>query len=313
MELTQGKIQFVDDVLQAFRNKEEKPTNANRPVFAGIDNKDVYNPTAPFMDNGQLVIAGRVESRDSEHSEVIFFVEQDGAWVPRKNTPTFVLQDPYFAFVQGELVVGGTEIFPHPENPEALWWHARFLKGKDINSLETFVYGPNGMKDIRLVELQDGRVGVFSRPQGQKGGRGKVGFTVVESLAHVTPEVIQEAPLLTQFDDEEWGGVNAAYLLSNGKIGVLGHIAKMTEGDVRHYYPMAFCVDVENGTYSEMEILAERANLLDGPAKREDLIDVLFSAGLVRHGNGMATLYTGVSDVEVQSCDIQDPFIKFEM
>lgn len=312
MELKQGCIQFVDELLAQFREKDEKPKKPKKVIFSEIEGKDVYNPTAPFMDNGQLVIAGRVESRDSEHSEVIFFIEKDGEWVPRKNTPTFVLQDPYFSFIKGELIVGGTEVFPHPENPDALWWHARFLKGVDINSLETFIYGPNGMKDIRLVELKDGRVGVFSRPQGKKGGRGKIGFTIVNSLDDLTPEVIANAPLLTQFSDEEWGGVNAAYLLANGKVGVLGHIAKFTEGDVRHYYPMAFCIDVNTGEYSSMEILAERANLLEGPAKREDLIDVLFSAGLVRHKNGTATLYTGVSDVEVQTVEIMDPFTKFE-
>lgn len=312
MELKQGCIQFVDELLAQFREKDEKPKNPKKVLFSGIGDKDVYNPTAPFMDDGQFIIAGRVESRASEHSEVIFFIEKEGKWVPRENTQTFILQDPYFSFIKGELIVGGTEIFPHPENPDALWWHARFLKGADINSLQTFVYGPNGMKDIRLVELQDGRIGVFSRPQGEKGGRGKIGFTIVNSLDDLTPEVIANAPLLNQFDDEEWGGVNAAYLLANGRVGVLGHIAKFTEGNVRHYYPMAFCIDVNTGEYSKMEILAERANLLEGPAKRDDLIDVLFSAGLVRHEDGTATLYTGVSDVEVQTVEVVDPFIKFE-
>lgn len=29
------------------------------------------------------------------------------------------------------------------------------------------------MKDVRLVELADGRVGIFTRPQGEKGAGGK--------------------------------------------------------------------------------------------------------------------------------------------
>ena len=35
--------------------------------------KDVYNITAPFEWDGKTLLAGRVEERDSEHSEVFFF------------------------------------------------------------------------------------------------------------------------------------------------------------------------------------------------------------------------------------------------
>ena len=93
------------------------------------------------------------------------------------------------------------------------------------------------MKDLRLVELQDGSIGVFTRPQGEKGGRGKIGFTRVASLEELSIDQINKAPLLEgQFVDEEWGGCNEIHLLPNGILGVLGHIACFDEQGDRHYY-----------------------------------------------------------------------------
>src|SRR5690606_41956515 len=53
--------------------------------------------------------------------------------------------------------------------------------------------------------------------------RGKIGFTKVNRLEDISVEVINDAPLLDQFLDEEWGGANEIHLLSNGLLGVLGH------------------------------------------------------------------------------------------
>lgn len=308
-----GNIQFVDDLLKEFRESEPKPSNPVKVTFNQVDGFDVYNPTAPFEWNGETYMIGRVEKRDSEHSKSIFFVlNEDGSYSPKNGIPEFILQDPYISFIDEFIVFGGTEIFELPEDPSRLGWRAKFYYGTDLTDLKELTVGPEGKKDIRIVKLSDGRIGVFSRPQGEKGGRGKIGFTIVDKLTDVTSSVIDDAPLFEQFDDQEWGGCNEATLLSNGKIGVLGHIAKFSEGDVRHYYPMTFCVDPVTREYSKMKIISERANFLPGPAKRPDLADVLFSAGLVRHGNGKATLYTGVSDVEVQAIEIADPFAEYE-
>ena len=73
------------------------------------------------------------------------------------------------------------------------------------------------MKDLRLAELNDGSIGVLTRPQGEKGGRGKIGFARISSLEELTLDVVEEAPLLEgQFVDEEWGGANEPHILANG-------------------------------------------------------------------------------------------------
>lgn len=308
--LMKGNVKTCEQLVKEFM---KKPMNPQKIRFSGIGENDVYNITAPFEDEGELVIAGRVESRDSEHSQVYFFVEQDGQWVPREGAPVLELQDPFFAKMAGELVLGGVQIFPHPTNEGALGWRTVFYKGSTIASLKEFAKGPDGMKDLRLVELTDGSIGVLTRPQGDKGGRGKIGWTRISSLEELTIDVIEHAPLLEgQFVDAEWGGANEPHLLANGLVGVLGHIASFDPEGNRHYYPMAFALNPETGDISDIELIATRSHFLPGPAKRPDLVDVVFSGGLVRNADGTADIYAGISDAEAQKITIIDPFLQYE-
>ncbi len=302
----------VNDLLQDYQQKNNL-VQAEKILFTGVGDKDVYNITAPFEDEGEWVIAGRVEGRDTEHSDVVFFVNQDGKWHPRENTQTYSLQDPFVTRIAGQLVFGGVEIFPHPINPNALSWRTVFYTGGNIRSLERLTIGPDGMKDIRLIELANHQIGVFTRPQGEKGGRGKIGYAVIDRLEDLSPEIIEQAPLIKEhFSDEEWGGANEVLLLKDGRIGVLGHISSFDQEGDRHYYPMTFLFDPESNQIKQMEIIATRSNFPEGPAKRPDLIDVLFSGGLRRLENGKAELFVGVSDAEAHKAIIDDPFIKFE-
>lgn len=304
--------QTCKELLGAYRNEDKQANQAEKLRFQGVGDKDVYNIAAPFEDNGEFVLAGRVEARDSEESEIRFFVQRGEHWIPREGAPVFTLQDPFHTRISGELVLGGVQTFPHPEEEGALSWRTVFYKGESLDSLELFFHGPDKMKDLRLVEQADGTIGVFTRPQGVKGGRGKIGYTQVESLEALTQDVVEQAPLLDQFIDEEWGGCNEIHLLSGGKLGVLGHIACFDEQGDRHYYPMVFCLDPSNGSYTEMKMIAERRDFLEGPAKRSDLVDVVFSGGLIRRGDGLADLYAGIGDAEAQKLTIPDPFSKYE-
>lgn len=311
--LNKGNVKTCEQLLKEFQ-ADSQPVHAEKIVFSGVGEKDVYNISAPFEDEGELVIAGRVESRDSEHSNVYFFVERNGEWVPRENAPVLELQDPFFTAIAGELIVGGVQIFPHPINKGQLGWRTVFYKGQSIAGLQEFAKGPDGMKDLRLVELKDGSIGVLTRPQGEKGGRGKIGWTRISSLAELTLDAINDAPLLeNQFIDEEWGGANEPHLLKNRLVGVLGHIASFDEGGNRHYYPMVFALDPETGEVSDMKLIATRSNFLPGPSKRPDLEDVVFSGGLVRKSDGSAEIYAGISDAEAQKITIVDPFLPYEV
>ncbi|MCK5129985.1 MAG: DUF1861 family protein, partial [Clostridiales bacterium] len=267
-----------------------------------------YNPTVPFMISDKCMIVGRVENRDSEESQAIFFEEiKENEFALSNGIKDFKLQDPFISCIYGEWVLGGTEIFKRQSDPGELWWRTAFYYGEDINNLKLLVHGPNGMKDIRIVELNDKRIGVFTRPQGVVGGRGKIGFMIIESLDDLSSKRIEDATILEQFLDEEWGGVNQAVCLDNGHIGVIGHIAKYSDDGARHYYSMAFILNPLDLSHTPMKIIAVREDFLDGESKRTDLKDVLFSAGIVIKNN-KTFLYTGVGDVEVQMAEIVYPF-----
>lgn len=282
-------------------------------IFDKVDGMDVYNIAAPFEDEGDMVIAGRVEDRDSEYSNTIFFINCDGVWVPRKNTIVFRLQDPFHTRINGELIFGGVEVLPDYGNHDRLRWRTIFYRGKCINKLRYFAAGPEHMKDIRLIQLKDHRIGVFTRPMGGAMGRGKIGFTIIDSLDELNADVILGASIIKgQFKDDEWGGANELHILKNGLIGVLGHIACFDKKMNRHYYSIAFSVNTVSNEVSPIKIIATRSDFIPGDAKRPDLVDVIFSGGLVRKRDGLAELYAGVSDAEAHRLIIPDPFDEYE-
>lgn len=300
----------INELLNEYRKKlKEKSRNPEYITFSGIKGFDIYNITAPFEINDSIYIAGRVEKRDSEHSKVYFFKQNKNKWEVDVDAPILELQDPFVTFIDGELVFGGVEIFESEEKPGMFNWRTVIYKGKTLQSLERIFEGPMGMKDLRLKELNDGRLLVMSRPQGDPGGRGTIGAVIVSSLNELNVNIINSAKLFDDmFPEDEWGGANEVHVLDDHTVGILGHIAKFDDAGDRHYYSMVFTLDIETLRPSELKIIAERSDFLEGPTKRSDLQDVIFSGGLIREGNE-AVMFAGISDAEAQKVTIPDPFI----
>lgn len=309
------QAQSCHQMLEDYRNRRraEGVPSSRKLVFDRVNGRDVYNISAPFEDDGKLLLAGRVEGRETEFSEVLFFRLNGEVWEPDERFAPLPLQDPFHTRIGGELILGGVSLIRDKDDPERIAsWVTTFYRVESPISLKPFLTGPDHMKDVRLVELPGGGVGVLSRPQGDKGGRGKIGFTRAASLEAVTAAEISEAPLFEgMFREEEWGGANEAHVLANGLIGVLGHAACFDGEENRHYYPMTFAFDPATKERTPMKIIAERADLPDGPAKRPDLEDILFSGGLIRRGDGTADLYVGMSDAEAGVIRLPDPFLEY--
>lgn len=313
--MIQQTVRTCQELLLEFKEKDRQDHSSLIQFDLGSkDTRDVYNITAAFNWNGETLIGGRVEARASEDSEVIFFKQDEkGIFRQREGYPTYRLQDPFFTIINKEIVIGGVEIYDDPLNPGMLAYRTIFLKGKGLDSLERFAKGPERMKDIRLLELSKDKILVFTRPQGDQGGRGTISYTLISSLEDLTIENIEKATLLDkQFIKEEWGGANELHLLSNGLVGVLAHIAKFDEAGNRHYYSTAFAFNAKTGSYTPMKLIAVRANFAKGAAKRPDLEDVIFSGGMVREDKGKAKLYCGASDAEAHVITINDPFVEYE-
>jgi len=300
----------------ALMEAPRKVSCPRRLRFSGVEGYDVYNISTPFSCGGRTYIAGRVEKRENELSFVRLF-EQSGedeytAVFPELSFQR--LQDPFVTKIQEEIVLGGVQIVTHPlDEKRIISWQTLFFKGKTPEELKLFAVGPSCMKDIRLCEMADGRIAVLTRPQGKKGGKGKIGFTVLDCLKELCADTILDAAIdPSYFLPEEWGGANEIHLLKNGLLGVAGHIACRTAEGL-HYRSMAFALDPETGAHSPLRIIACRGDISSSPAsKRPDLKDVLFTGGVVRQKNGPTLLYTGVSDCESWRAEIPDPFAAFE-
>ena len=146
-------------------------------------------------------------------------------------------------------------------------------------------------------------------PKVAPAGRGTIGLTIAETLSDITTQMIAQAPLLTeQFAPSEWGGANEAHVLSDGQIGVLGHVAWWDPQGDRHYYPMAFTLDPLTLERTPVRVIACRDCFPASPAKHPDIADVVFSGGLLRHKDGTAHLYAGLSDAAAGIVEIPDPF-----
>jgi hypothetical protein len=282
--------------------------------FAGVGTRDVYNITAPFTDNGEVYIAGRVEERDSENSEILFFTCIDDIWTPKEGFIKFNLQDPFITKIKDEWIFGGVQVyFDEQDWKKILGWKTLLYRGKSIGNLELAASGPWNMKDIRLTELADGTIGIFSRPFGIEGTRAVIGFTIIDSFDELSETEIIKAPLFRdQFLKDEWGGANEIHLLTNGLLGVLGHISYTDEKGNLHYHAMSFVLNPKTREKSPVQIIATRGDFADGPSKRPDLFDVIFSGGLVRIADKQALLYVGASDAEAHVIQIPDPFTEYE-
>jgi hypothetical protein len=174
------------------------------------------------------------------------------------------------------------------------------------------------MKDIRLVGLKDGRIGVFSRPRNaailkQFGSESQIGFSIIDSLDDLSAEVIENAPYIPGlFEAGEWGGGNQVYALADGRIGVIGHKSYRRSDaggtEILTYLNIAFVFDPVRHTATPVKIIGTRSCYPDGPAKTPQLVDCAFTSGVVLRPDGKADLYSGIGDCEVGRIVIDNPF-----
>ncbi|CAG7623199.1 hypothetical protein PAESOLCIP111_02494 [Paenibacillus solanacearum] len=298
--------------------REKRIYDSVKLTFRGVEGYDVYNPSIPFEWNGKLYIYGRVERRGEWARSWVRLFERTGQdeWTLVPDSTIYQLEDPYVSVVGGQLVLGGTHVRYNGGKVDTYFGY--FYKGDDLADMYYFTTGPQRMKDIRLVDMGSGRIGVFSRPRGEEtrrryGSESMIGFTVIDSLEALTGEVIESAPYITGlFGPDEWGGCNQAYLLESGMIGVIGHkCCKWTQPDgeeIKTYTNISFVFDPAKHEAKDLKLIGTRACYPDGPAKKPHLTDCAFTSGIVMRADGRADLYSGIGDCEAGRITIDYPF-----
>ncbi len=292
--------------------------------FEGVEGYDVYNPSVPFSVGGKRYLFGRVEKRDKWASSVVRLFEEAGPdrWRLLPMADNYPLEDPFVSSIGGLLVLGGThvkKVFSRIQR-----YSTYFYRGPGTACSEGFpkgelVYetsGPDNMKDIRLVELADGKIGVFSRPRRrfENGAESMIGFSVIDDFSGLTPQLVEEAPFVEGlFGAGEWGGVNQAFLLPDGKIGVIGHASFLEEREgnaeaLQVYCNTAFVLDPQTREAEDYRVIGTAAAYPASEAKLPRLIDCVFTSGIVLRPDGKADLYSGVRDAFCGRIVIDYPF-----
>jgi len=287
--------------------------------FEGVGGRDVYNCSIPFTWHGETYLFGRVEKRSVWADSWSCLFRRTGKDLYEKvpESRIYQLEDPYVFFWKDEIVLGGTHVVK--EHGEIRTFTSYFYRGSDLMHLDYFTTGADGMKDVRLTRMADGRIGVFSRPRGTEiakkyGSEAMIGFTAITDLNELGADTINRAEYITGiFENGQWGGCNQAYLLKDGTIGVIGHLSnRIPQGegkcDLLSYKNISFCFDPAKMCASDIRILATRSDYPDGPAKKPDLTDCAFTSGIERRTDGRVNLYSGIGDCEEGRVVIDNPF-----
>lgn len=323
MFFAQNNPKSVKEKYEEFKRDNQKLFNTGEFLtFKSSAPSGSYfcNPSAPFIYEGKKVICVRLCTM-AEVDDGCAFFEMDGNLCTQiTGAQTFKLQDPYIAEINGEYILGGVKGWKVDSDKWS--WLCEFYRSNNIVSFKHLLTGPTLMKDIRLAQLKSGGVGVFTRPQGvlyrkTSGHIADIGYTGVNSVDDLDCTKMVNAPALKGvFKADEWGGVNQVYKLSNGLLGVLGHIAygdgEFREGLTIHYYGMAFAFNPVTLQFTDPKIIVSKDCFENIPEASPRTADVIFSGGLERLGNGKAIFYSGVSDRRVGRVEIDDPFAEFE-
>ena len=292
----------------AFERTAAAPLESARLVFHGTEGWDVYNCSIPFVWGGVRYMFGRVERHETWTASHVTLFKETGKddWTRVEGFSDLELEDPYMQVVKGELIVGGTYI-RRDKDGKFLSYLGRFYRGKDPFSLVFFADGPDKMKDIRMTELPNGKIGVFSRPRGEDvrakwGSEAVVGYFEIDSLDQFSAERAQNARIIPGlFGKDEWGGCNQAYALKDGRILLAAHLScsgpAATNGIPRQIYMNAtFVFDPATFTATEPKIIATRRFYLAADPKAPSLDDCVFTSGFVFRDDGLIDIYTGLCD-----------------
>lgn len=287
-------------------------------TFRGVRDNDVYNCSIPFIWNGHRYIYGRVEKRDEWASSTAWLFEETGKdeYTVVPGSMVYPLEDPFIAFIHGEIILGGTHVRKSCGKLEE--YHGYFYRGTDPSWLTHFTCGPANMKDIRLVELADGKIGVFSRQRGEEvikkyGSAAVIGFAVIEKIDELNADIIDNAPVISGlFEPGEWGGCNQCYLLKDGRIGVIGH-RSYTEKDNSGieqmvYINISFIFDPQTHSASDIKVIGDKKSYPTTACKVPNLADCAFTSGIIIRDDGKVDLYSGLGDIAEGKITIDSPF-----
>jgi len=293
------------------RFEREKTVMAGALIeFKGLPEQlDVYNCSVPFFIDGVKHIYGRAERREEWANSYVHLFRETAPdeFSLVKEAVSWRMEDPFVVKIQGEMLLGGVRVTKN--KGQVCDYCCDFFRGTP-DQLVYFTSGPQRMKDIRLIELIDGRIGLFSHHKSDN--KCITGFATIDKLSDLSMEVINSAKPIdhTAFGDA-WGGVNQAYLLSSGKIGCISHhgyLMDKNEETLNVYCITSFVYDPETNLVHSYRILGTKCCYPAYPPKVSRLSDCAFVSGICRRLDGKYDLYSGLGDTCEGRMPIEYPF-----
>ncbi len=328
----------VERLLQAYHSNGPIPLGVPMD-FQGRPGTSVYNITGRLED----LHLGREEDLSSDPgSEYRFWsrgfssvtdpITGHESFRPDRSIRRRKIQDPTIAQIMlsgvPHVILSGVAARPAPPDigggPQSDYW-MRTWAGPSIRDLVELRPGENERKGNRFLGMADNLTGIFTRPQGKTGGRGQLGFTTIparsvpELKRLLTPSLINGARLLPRLvPKHQWVGPNQAFLLEEGRIGLILHVAHFLDDERRPgkpyrnkaYYAASLIFEPSTNRVYDLQIIATRYSFLTIGNKpgRPDLWWVLYPCGAEILPNGQMKLYVGIGDVAAGYVIIDDPF-----
>lgn len=304
-----------------------------------------YNPAVIVQKNsnkiagGVNIIAARVESLDSHWLDpklydphIIFFTQHNNVLIPIPDTPVFhKLEDPWATWLSGsngkpQLLFGGVKVDFSDKIPVVTTqlYLASSVQELDVDDPIAEI---RRMKDVRVAQLQTGKIAVFTRPTAGEASPGCIGFTIINNIQDIGKAVVYAKLLKFNLDENAKIGVNEAYAITKTEstgavkelINIFCHVAttdptKQEENEIFdfekgpiHYAGYKFELN-PNNPYDDIITLHKIADRSDFPindksSKGERYDDVIFPGGT---GGPKETQYfAGIEDARIGVIDIR--------
>lgn len=305
--LTVKEIIFADlespQIVKRSTKPIPKPGVPDR-MAAQIDH---YNVSEPIEVAGQELMLTREEERSSENSVVKAYIhnKEKDIWQPMTEVrPMAGYQDPsYLGEIKGQKCFCATNTQVNEKNEVINYWAELFAINGDLNHIEQVAKGPEKSKLLHLIQTGPEEIDGFIRMQGGEFGRGKIcHFQIreMDDLQNVLDNIGAQTEIIDIFDKDEWGGFNDLHLLPDGRVDVLGHIARLVKDekdqDKKEYYVFSAIFDPKTNLVSELKIILSRGDLpVEAEPKKPEVENVLYPNNSVLEDD-KRHIYTSISD-----------------
>lgn len=292
LDISFDKKRSVSSMLKYYKPKNL--VSAKRFRISGLRDKEILHLSSPVKINGQSYIVAEISDYNSSDSVSVLLRKVSNSWVlENENFGYGLSRAKLFKTSKGIVLVG------RESSAFVLYL------GDDLYSLRKVHSYSDKIKNLSFIEV-NGRLGVFVSIGNY------VKYSQFLSFEDMYEKNLMNAKRIVGFANGEWGAVVDSVLLKNGKLGVLGYLARKMQFSKNYfYYPFVFCLNPKTFETSSIRVLLRRGELPEGECRSPEFYNVILPGGIVRRNN-YARMYVSVGNFEGYFVKLIDPFSYYE-